>query len=205
MEWTLGHQDPDVRGNRRYFTMASSPTEQNLRLGVKFSKDSSSYKKAMLRLDRNAEITATQITGDFTLPSDPNQPCVFLAGGIGITPFRSMIKYLLDTRQRRPITIFYTARTVDDIVYKDLFDRAEKELGTKVIYTLTDKTNIPLSWKGNVGHLTPEMIIKQAPGNRSALFYLSGSRSMVEEFKDSLHKAGIPASQIVTDYFAGLA
>ncbi|MEP6895245.1 MAG: RnfABCDGE type electron transport complex subunit D [Chloroflexota bacterium] len=204
MEWTLGHQDPDARGNRRYFTMASSTTEQNLRLGVKFSKTSSSYKKAMLTLDRNAEITATQITGDFTLPDDRNQKCVFIAGGIGITPFRSMIKYLLDTHQRRPITIIYAAKTVDDIVYKDIFDRAEKELGIKMIYTLTDPTNIPVSWKGNVGHLTPETIGKQVAGSQSALFYLSGSRAMVDTFKDSLHKTGIPASQIITDYFAGL-
>jgi len=204
MEWTLGHQDSDARGNRRYFTLASSPTEQNLRLGVKFSKASSSYKKAMLGLDRNAEITATQITGDFTLPADRNQTCVFLAGGIGITPFRSMIKFLLDTHQRRPITIFYAAKTMDDIVYKDLFDRAEKDLGIKVIYTLTDTGNIPASWKGNVGRITPEMITKQIPGSRNALFYLSGSRSMVDSFKSTLRESAIPNSQIITDYFAGL-
>jgi ferredoxin-NADP reductase len=204
MEWTLGHDAPDDRGNRRYFTLASSPTEQNLKLGVKFYKASSSFKKAMLSLDRNSEVIASQITGDFTLPLDPNQKCVFLAGGIGITPFRSMIKYLLDTHQRRPITLVYAAKTVDDIVYKDVFDRAEKELGIKVIYTLTDATHIPSSWNGKIGHITPEMIAKQIPGNRNARFYLSGSRAMVDSFKDTLRKSEIPNSQIITDYFAGL-
>ena len=205
MEWTLGHNDPDARGNRRYFTLASSPTEQNLKLGVKFYKESSSFKKAMLSLDRNSEMLVSQISGDFTLPQDPNQKCIFFAGGIGITPFRSMIKYLLDTRQRRPITLVYAAKTMDDIVYKDIFDRAEKELGIKVIYTLTDTTKAPASWKGNVGRITPEVIMKQIPGNRNALFYLSGSREMVDSFKESLNQMKIPKSQIITDYFAGLA
>jgi len=204
MEWTLGHHDPDARGNRRYFTLASSPTEQNLRLGVKFYKASSSFKKAMFALDRSSEIVASQITGDFTLPLDPNQKCVFLAGGIGVTPFRSMIKYLLDTRQRRPITLIYAAKTTDDIVYKDLFDQAEKELGIKVIYTLTDTSKVPASWKGNVGRITREMIAKQIPGNRSAHYYLSGSRDMVDTFKDTLRELQIPNSHIITDYFAGL-
>ncbi len=205
MEWTLGHNQPDARGNRRYFTLASSPTEQNLKLGVKFYKASSTFKKAMLALDRNSEVVASQIIGDFTLPQDPNQKCVFLAGGIGITPFRSMIKYLLDTRQRRPITLVYAAKTTDDIVYKEIFDRAEKELGIKVIYSLTDTTNVPASWRGNIGRITPETIMKQIPGNRNALFYLSGSRDMVDSFKATLHKLEIPGSNIVTDYFVGLA
>jgi ferredoxin-NADP reductase len=148
---------------------------------------------------------ASQIIGDFTLPQDPNQKCVFLAGGIGITPFRSMIKYLLDTRQRRPITLVYAAKTMDDIVYKDIFDRAEKELGIKVIYTLTDTTHVPAAWRGSVGRITPESLMKQIPGNRNSLFYLSGSREMVDTFKESLRKLKIPNSQIITDYFAGLA
>src|SRR5258706_2400617 len=205
MEWTLGHNNPDARGNRRYFTLASSPTEQNLKLGIKFYKASSTYKKAMLSLDRNSEVVASQIIGDFTLPQDPNQKCVFLAGGIGITPFRSMIKYLLDTRQHRLITLVYAAKTVDDIVYKDIFDRAEKELGINVIYTLTDTTNVPVSWRGAVGRISPDSLMKQISRSRNSLFYLSGSRDMVDTFKLSLRKLEIPNSQIITDYFAGLA
>jgi len=205
MEWTLGHNEPDSRGNRRYFTLASSPTEQNLRLGIKFDKKPSSFKQAMLSMGRNTEIIASQITGDFVLPEDHNQKCVFLAGGIGITPFRSMIKYLLDRRQKRPITLLYAAKTVDDIVYKDVFDRAEKELGIRVIYNLTDNTNIPKSWAGNVGRLTPQVIKNLLPDYGSCLFYISGSRSLVDSHKATLNKLGVPGNQIITDYFAGLA
>ena len=205
MEWTLGHNGPDSRGNRRYFTLASSPTEPNLRLGIKFNPTSSTFKKAMLSMKRDTEIVASQITGDFTLPDNPKQKCVFLAGGIGITPFRSMIKYLLDTHQRRPITLLYAARTVDDIVYKDIFDRAEKELGIKVIYTLTDSNNIPASWTGKVGRITPKIMQSLIPDFKSSVYYISGSRNMVDSFKDTLHKLRIPGSRIITDYFAGLA
>jgi len=205
MEWTLGHNEPDSRGNRRYFTLASSPTEQNLRLGVKFYNKSSTFKKAMLSMGRNAEIVASQISGDFVLPKDPRQKLVFLAGGIGITPFRSMIKYLLDTQQRRPITLFYAARTVEDIVYKDIFDRAEKELGIKVIYTLTDNTDVPANWSGKLGRINPETIKMVLRDYGNSVFYISGSRNMVDSFKNILSKLGIPKRKIIIDYFAGLA
>jgi ferredoxin-NADP reductase len=204
MEWTLGHDGPDNRGNRRYFTMASSPTEQNLRLGVKFDKETSTFKRAMLSMDRYTNIMASQIAGDFVLPEDHNQKCVFLAGGIGITPFRSMIKYLLDTHQRRPITLIYSIKTVKDIVYKDVFDRAEKYLGIKVVYNLTDTTNIPKNWTGTIGRLDAQTIKTILPNYGGYLFYISGSRSLVDSYKETLYKLGVQGNQIITDYFAGL-
>src|SRR4051794_28008522 len=73
MEWTLGHNEPDSRGNRRYFTLASSPTEDTLRLGVKFHQQSSSFKSALLAMDQRSEIAAGQVAGDFVLPDDPHQ------------------------------------------------------------------------------------------------------------------------------------
>ena len=100
MEWTLGHGHQDARGMRRYFTIASSPTEDNVRMGVKFYPNSSSFKKSLLFLNPGDKIVASQLAGDFVLPKDKNKKLVFIAGGIGITPFRSMIKYLLDTKGR---------------------------------------------------------------------------------------------------------
>jgi ferredoxin-NADP reductase len=204
MEWTLGHDHPDDRGNRRYFTIASAPTEHNIRLAVKFYPESSTFKQAMLA-SRDTVLLASQLAGDFTLPDDPRQKCIFIAGGIGITPFRSMIKYLLDRRQRRPITVFYASRTVDDIVYKDVFDRAQQELGIRTIYTVTDNRNLPAGWPGKVGRITPEMIRSIVPDYRECIFYISGPRSMVDSFRDSINQLGGRALRIRTDYFAGLA
>ncbi len=204
MEWTLGMQGPDSRGNRRFFTLASAPTENDLRLGIKFAKHSSSFKQAMLAMGKNDEIMASQLAGDFVLPQDPRQRCVFIAGGIGITPFRSMIQYLLDTHERRPITLFYSNRNAGEIVYKPVFDRAERELGIRTVYTLTDTRNAPPNWEGQVGRINPEWIQKLVPDYRNSLYYLSGPVSMVQDFQKVLREMDVPSSHIMTDYFSGL-
>jgi glycine betaine catabolism B len=205
MEWTLGHKDTDDRGNRRYFTLASAPTERNLRLGIKFYQKSSSFKTALLGMNKESEIMASQLAGDFVLPEDPNQKCVFLAGGIGITPFRSMIKYLLDTHQSRPIVLFYSAKNIDDFVYKDIFDRAQKELRIKTIYSVTDDTGVRSTDQVRIGRVSGDLIRSAAPDFRNCIYYVSGPRGMVDAFKATLHRLGISAYQIKTDYFAGLA
>ena len=203
MEWTLRHPDTDSRGNRRYFTLASSPTESELRVGVKFYQHSSSFKKAMLALDDETEIVANQLAGDFVLPADPNEKLVFLAGGIGVTPFRSMIQYLLDTGQRRPIVLFYANKTVDDILYRDVFDQAQRRLGIEVIYTLTDARTLPASWQGRVGRLSPKLIRAVVPEYRDCTYFISGPNQMVDSFQGVLRDLGIKPARIKTDYFPG--
>jgi ferredoxin-NADP reductase len=207
MEWTLGNDHPDSRGNRRYFTLASSPTENTLRVGIKFydRKQSSTFKKAMLSMNGAKEIVASQLAGDFVLPEDPRQKCVVIAGGIGITPFRSMIQYLLDTQQRRPIVLFYANKMAADVVYKDVFDRAQQQLGIKTIYILTDTKKHPSTWKGRVGYINAQLIKQEAPDYMRCLFYLSGPNSMIESFDTILTSIGVPRSHIKRDFFPGFA
>ena len=116
-----------------------------------------------------------------------------------------MIKYLLDNKQRRPVTLFYTAPTINDFVYKDVFDRAQFELGIKTIYSVTGNDDLPSSWTGQVGRINPQMIKSAVPDYRNCLFYISGPRGMVDSLKDMLHRIGVAGFQIKTDYFAGLA
>jgi ferredoxin-NADP reductase len=203
MEWTLGHPDTDDRGNRRYFTLASGPQENNIRMGVKFYAKSSSYKKALLTMNQGDEIIAAQVAGDFVLPSDRRQKCVFIAGGVGVTPFRSMIRYLLDNHQKRPITLFYANKTVSEIIYKDIFDRAEQELGIRTIYTLSDSATVPAGWRGNIGRIDAQLIQRVVPDYQQCLFYISGPNNMVESFRTILKQMKVPAMQIKTDYFPG--
>lgn len=203
MEWTISHKNPDSRGNRRYFTIASSPTENELRLGVKFYQNGSSYKKAMAAIDINTPIVGAQLSGDFTLPEDIKQKLVFIAGGIGITPFRSMIKYLIDLKQQRPIILFYANKTADEIVYSDVFNQAQAELGLKTIYTLTDQNKIPLNWSGKVGRIDANMIIQEVPDFMERIFYLSGPHAMVTGFEEVLKNMGVNKSKIKKDFFPG--
>src|SRR5579859_6634242 len=202
MEWTLGHDYPDSRGSRRYFTLASSPTENTLRVGVKFydRKQSSTFKRALLALNGTHSIVAAQLAGDFTLPPDPKQKLVFIAGGIGITPFRSMIQYLLDTRQKRSITLFYANRNASDVVYKDVFDTAQQQLGIRTIYTLTDTRPHPRHWKGQVGYINAQMIKHEVPDYKDRIFYLSGPNAMVENFETILSNMDVPRSHIRRDF-----
>lgn len=203
MEWTLGHKNPDSRGNRRYFTLASSPTEGNLRIGVKFYPQSSSFKKALLSLDSTQSIVVSQLSGEFTLPKDANQKLCFVAGGIGITPYRSIIKYLIDTNQKRDIILLYSNKTASDIAYKDVFDVGLQTLGIRTVYTLTDKTSIPLGWQGRVGYIDAQVMQQEVSDYRDRVFYISGPHSMVDVFEKTLKDMGITGKQIKVDYFPG--
>ena len=129
MEWTLPHTHTDSRGDRRYFTLASSPTEPEIRLGVRFYPESSTYKRALWRLDSDDVVVASQLGGDFVMPDDKARKLAFIAGGIGVTPYRSMLKYLLDTKEQRDIAMIYATSSEKEIVYKDVLEAARRHLG----------------------------------------------------------------------------
>lgn len=195
LEWTLGQKKPDSRGSRRYFTIASSPTENFLKIGVKFYQNGSSFKKNLLSLNTSDLLVASQLSGEFILPKDPNKKLVFIAGGIGITPFRSMIKYLIDTNQKRDIILLYSNKTVSDIVYKKVFDEALQKLGTKTVYVSTD----------TMGFIDEDMIKKEVSDFKERAFYISGPHSMVDAFEKTLKTMGISGNQIKIDFFPGYA
>lgn len=194
MEWTLEHKSVDLRGNRRYFTLASSPTEDDLRIGVKFFSNGSSFKKSLMSLNIGNNIVASQLSGEFVMPEDTSKKLVFLAGGIGITPFRSMIKYLLDNKEKRDIILFYSNKSKDEIVYQDLFDKA-KSLGVRIVYVNTDR----------VGYVDESLIREKVADFKQRIFYISGPHSMVDAFEKILKNMGVSSNQIKIDFFPGYA
>lgn len=201
LEWTLGHHYPDNRGNRRYFTIASSPTEETVRLGVKFYPKSSTFKRALREMKIGDTISVAHLAGDFVLPKEKARKLVFVAGGIGITPFRAMIEYLLDKKERWPITIFYANKTVADVAYRHIFDRAENDLGIKTIYALTGES---VSVQGmHNGSLDARLITQEVPDYKECVFYISGPRSLVESFKKTLREMGVSRFRIKSDFFPG--
>lgn len=205
MEWTLQHKDADSRGDRRYFTLASSPTEDTIRLGVKFYDNGSSYKKTLLSMMQEIPMVAGSLAGDFTLPKDKSKKLVFMAGGIGITPFRSILKYLIDKKEKRDIIVIFSNRSHSDIVYGDILSEAQNELGIKNVCTLTDAANVPQGWKGKVGRVDAKMIAEEVPEYKERIYYLSGPHVMVSAFEKTLKELGVRGSQIKKDFFPGYA
>lgn len=157
-----------------------------------------------MSLDISNEIVASQLAGDFTLPRNKSQKLVFIAGGIGITPYRSMIKYLLDRKEKRSVVLLYSAKKLSDIIYVDILDEACEKLGMKIICTLTDIDAIPPLWRGERGFITGEMIKKEIPDYQERTFYISGPHSMVTAFEKTLKDIGIKKKYIKIDFFPGL-
>ena len=205
MEWTLAHKDSDSRGIRRYFTLASSPTERELRLGVKFYNEGSSFKRKLLSMKEGESIVASGLAGDFVLPKNKNKKLVFMAGGIGVTPFRSQIQYLIHKNEPRTITFLYVNKTADDVVYKEIFDKAEQTLGIKTTYALTSPDANLLKLPNSVRKIDTEVVAEQVPDYKERIFYLSGPRSMVKSFEKLLQSMGVKKSRIKTDFFPGFA
>ena len=204
-EWTFKHNKPDSRGIRRYFTIASSPTESDVRIGVKFYDNSSSFKKSLISMKAGDKIVASQMSGDFVLPKDKSEKLAFMAGGIGVTPFRSMTKYMIDKKERRDVVFFNSNKLISDLLYNDIFSAAEKELDMKMVYTLTELEKIPGNWLGGRGVINEQMIKNGAPDYMERTFYLSGPPGMVNVYKNLLKTMGVPKKKIKTDYFPGLA
>lgn len=134
LQYTLGHAHADSRGTRRYFTIASSPLEKQILVCSRFSEKSSTFKKALSAMKPGNGIIASKVAGDFVLPKDPTNKLAFIAGGIGITPFRSIVKHLLDTNQSRDIVLLYGAKSEEDLVFRDIFEEAQERFGMKNVY-----------------------------------------------------------------------
>ena len=203
LDWTLGVEQSDSRGNRRPFTIASAPNEGEVRLGVKFYDKPSAFKRALVAMKPGDTIYASQLAGDFTLPQDRNAKLAFIAGGIGVTPFRSMVQDLVDRREQRPLVVLYGNESADEIAYADVFDRAARELGVKTIYTVAKG---PAERKDmRAGLIDAALITREVPDYRERTFYISGPRAMVLQFRRVLKELGVSGSRIREDFFPGFA
>ncbi len=208
MEWTLSHKYADDRGNRRYFTVASSPTERDVRLGVKFYAPASTFKRALAAMKPGDRISAAHISGGFTLPRNPDKKLVFIAGGIGITPFRSMVRYLVDRGEHRDVVILYSNRTKDDIAYRALLDDAAARIGIRTVYAVTaDAPGAAPETDPNVYHgpIDASFIARAIPDFKDRTFYISGPHAMVDAFGRTLRGMGVSRLRIKSDFFPGFA
>lgn len=197
IELRIPHDNKDKRGDKRWFTLSSSPSEALLSITTKFTPEGgSSFKRALLSLKSDSEATMTDPMGDFVLPKDDSADLVFVAGGIGVTPMRSMIKSLHDSSQKRPITLIYTVNNEKDLAFTDLF----KDAGINFIPVVGKPGP---GWSGETGRLDAEQIIKLAGGHEDKYIFLSGPEPLVENVFKDLKQLGVNKKHLVIDYFPG--
>lgn len=196
-EIRLPHEDADDRGDKRWFTLSSSPTDELVSITTRIDPvRPSSFKKALLKLKPGTKLTLADPMGDFVLPKKKDIPLVFVAGGIGVTPMHSMIKWLADKGERRNIKLFYAARDLESVAFRKLFEAASIDFDIIL-------QNPPAGWLGSTGRLTTDVIYDMPGVQENALIYLSGPEPMVETFYNELKQRGIPEHRLVTDYFPG--
>ncbi|MCW1907931.1 MAG: oxidoreductase [Candidatus Saccharibacteria bacterium] len=200
MELTLPHTKPDTRGNRRVFTIASSPTENDVHFGIKINEQTSSFKRALQTLVPGQKLIGGQIAGGFVLSKKTEEKLLMIAGGIGVTPFRSMAKHLIDSNESRDAVLFYMIASPSELAFKDVFTEAGSH-GLKTMPVLSGEA--PQDWKGMTGPLSADDFQKVVPDLKHRRVYISGPPGMVDAYKKILVRAGVPRTRIVTDHFSG--
>lgn len=200
MEWTLDRVPFDGRGNRRTFTLASSPTEETVQVGLKYYEPASTYKATFHDLQPGDIVYASQLAGNFTLAGNEAKKLAFVAGGIGITPFRSMIKYLTDTHASSDIVLLYLVSSPEELAYIDTF-KAATTIGVRTLPIVTDPAvHTP---GATTAQLSPELIRQAIPDYQERIFYISGPNKMVDASKSMLRGMDIARTHIKTDHFSG--
>ena len=199
---TLDLPVEDERGKRRPFTISSSPTEKDF-LTITTRIGPSPFKQTLNTLEIGAKTQIKAPYGNFVLPSDNSKPVVMLAGGIGITPFRSMIRFASDTKLSLPITLLYSNRTPQDIPFKAEFDQL-KDLNQyfKPVYTVNE-TEMSEKWTGLTGFIDERMLRESIEDLKNSIFYVCGPPGMVEAMLQNLKKLNIANERVKIERFSG--
>lgn len=196
----------DSKGPVRHFSIASSPTEQDYVLISTRIRDTP-YKQKLASLRAGPAITAWGPEGKFVLHDDYSKPAVLLSGGIGVTPFRSMIKYATDKSLPIRITLFDSNRNKQSILYREEFDswaRQNKKL--KIVYTVTEEQEGNEGWRGERTRIDRSMLEKYLSKDEigNAIFYVCGPPGMLKAMQDLLQKdLQIPNERLRVEAFTG--
>lgn len=195
VEFYLPHATADDRGLRRWFTLTTIPGDELIAITTKFPTASSSYKRALRALKPGDQLSASEPLGDFVLPKDPSIPLVFVAAGTGCAPYASMVKWLINRREQRDISLIYGATAPGDFVFTDTW----KSYPLRYIPIVSQPGS---NWHGQVGTITTTSLLALLGDLGNKLVYLAGPQSLVEPLYDEL-LGHIPRSQLLLDYFPG--
>jgi ferredoxin-NADP reductase len=193
----------DEGGLRKPFSLASSPLEADLIFTVRMTE--SAFKRTLKEMPIGSSVDLDKPVGIFSLPVDTDTPLAFLAGGIGVAPFRSMLRYAADAPTDHKITLFYSSRAPEEALFLEEFRQiSASRANTSVVATVT-RPDVPPSanWSGLSGRLSAEMITDGCAEWAGALYYLSGPPAMVEGMNSMLVEMGIERDRIKREIWTG--
>jgi ferredoxin-NADP reductase len=192
----------DKKGNARDFSIASSPGEPSLMIATRMT--GSAFKRSLANLPFGSGVQMNGPYGDFFLDADPMRPAVFLAGGIGITPFRSMIKHAIKQHSAQRLTLVYCNRTPEDAAFLDELQNWERENpGFHLIATMTQPRNSRKTWMGRRGYVDTQFVKDHLRDQEQTVYYIAGPPRFVSAVADVLATAGVSEGDIRIDEFFG--
>jgi len=194
--------ETDAEGNTRSFTIASAPFEADLVFASRIRD--TAFKRTFKTANLGSELRISGPFGAFTLHTDASRPAVFLVGGIGITPFRSIILQATRDKLAHKLYLFYSNRRPEDAAFLDELQAVEKQNPNyKFIGTMTDMRKSQRMWQGETGHITPQMLAKSVRDLKGPIYYTAGPPGMVAAIRQMLTNSGVGEDDIRTEEFTG--
>jgi ferredoxin-NADP reductase len=192
-----GHTDE--KGLRRHISLVTSPTEDGV-VGLATRLRETAFKRTLAELEVGDEVQVEEPKGSFLLPEDTAAEYVFVAGGIGITVFRSMLRYVADASLPYRIRLVYSNRDRESSAFLDELEQLERRIeGLKVVLTMTDEEG----WEGESRRLDADVLGELVGGLEDKTFFVAGPPGMVEGVSESLLAAGLPEDRVVAGKFSG--
>lgn len=194
--------ETDAEGNIRSFSIASAPGEKLLMFTTRMRD--TAFKRVLKQMPLGARLKMKGPLGSFTLHNSTLRTPVFLAGGIGITPFRSMLVNAARTRSARNIILFYSSRRPEDAAFlRELQQIGARRKNFKIVCAMSEMKKSKRKWRGETGFLNRAMLARYISDLAAPIYYIAGPPAMVAAMKKTLKRAGVNADNIHAEDFAG--
>lgn len=194
--------ETDAKGTTRSFSIASAPYEGDLMFATRVRD--TAFKRVLASLPLGTSVKIQGPFGNLTLHPDAARPAVFLTGGIGITPFRSIALNVARNQLPHRIFLFYSNRRPKDAAFLDeLLQLQSHHPAFKLVATMTQNEKSEQRWQGKIGYINREMIQESVSDLSAPIYYLAGPPLMVNAMLQTLDELGIAETQIRTEEFDG--
>lgn len=194
--------ETDAEGNARAFSLVSTPSEPELSVTTRMRD--TAFKRVFKQLQPGAKFIVDGPMGSFTLHRNSSKPAVFLAGGIGITPFHSIIKHAAENLLPHKIVLFYSNRRPEDAAFLDELQTIEKKYKNfQLIATMAEMEKSSQPWNGETGFIDAAMLQRHLSSLAGPIYYVAGPPVMVTAMRTMLEKAQVDLDDVRTEEFSG--